>query len=277
MFFKGRDYTNKEIIHLQKGNIEYLQFKALLKYEDELTHFFTLKKGGFSQNEFDSLNLGLFTDDSIVSIKKNYEKISKVFNINYNNIFVPKQIHSDKIIFVNNNNCHSLVNDEYIECDGGITNIKNISLVSNCADCMTVLIYDIKTKFIASVHSGWKGVLNQIIIKAIKKLIDEYDSNTKDIIVCVGPSICKKCFKVKYDVKSLFAKKFDYNKIIYKFDESTYLLDLNKIVYDELITVGIKKSNIHFANICTKCNNKDFYSYRANKNTGRMGNFIMKK
>lgn len=276
MFLK-KDYTNDEIIHLKKDNIEYLQFKALLKYENEITHFFTLRNGGYSKNEFDSLNLGLFCNDNIQDVKNNYVKISNCMDIKYSNIFIPKQIHSDKVIFVDDNNSHTLVNEKYIECDGGITNISNIPLVSICADCMTCLIYDTKTKYIASVHSGWKGILNQIIVKTIDIMINEYDSNTQDIIVCIGPSICKNCFEVKDDVKILFENKFKYKNIINKKAEDKYLIDLPKILLNDLLNCNIKKENIHFANICTKCNTNDFYSYRENVITGRMGHFIMKK
>ncbi|MBE5821355.1 MAG: peptidoglycan editing factor PgeF [Clostridiales bacterium] len=275
--FLNKDYTNDEIIHLKKEDIEVLQFKALLKYEDEITHFFTLRKGGFSKNEFDSLNLGLFNNDNINDVKNNYIKLSNCMNIEYNNIFIPKQIHSDKVIFVDETNTHTLMNQKYIECDGGITNISNIPLVSICADCMTVLIYDVKTKYIASVHSGWKGVLNQIIVKTVNKMIDEYNSNAKDIIICIGPSICRNCFEVKNDVKQLFEEKFEYTDIIKPKDDIKYLIDLPKIVLNDLLNYGIRKENIHFANICTKCNTNDFYSYRENTVTGRMGHFIMKK
>ena len=67
------DYTNDEIIHLKKDNIEYLQFKALLKYAEEITHFFTLRNGGVSKNEFCSLNLGLFTGDSTENLYEGFK------------------------------------------------------------------------------------------------------------------------------------------------------------------------------------------------------------
>ena len=272
-----KDLSNDEVIHLKKDDIEYLKFRALLDYEDEITHFITLRNGGFSEKNFNSLNLGLFTNDNIDNVKKNYMKISKKLNINYDNIFIPNQVHSDKVIFVNNENCHTLINENYFECDGGITNISNIPLVSISADCMTALIFDKKSKYIASVHSGWKGVLNQIILKTINKMVQEYNSNYKDIIICIGPSICKKCFEVKQDVKELFENKFKMYDAIEEKDNDKFLIDLHKIVYSDLINIGVLSSNIHFSNICTKCNTDCFYSFRVEGVTGRIGSFIMKK
>ena len=46
---------------------------------------------------------------------------------------------------------------------------------------MPILICDEKTKLIAAIHAGWKGVKNKIHIKAIKKFI-KLDSDLSDYI-----------------------------------------------------------------------------------------------
>ena len=37
-----KDLSNKNVIHIKKGNVQYLQFRKLLEYTD-LLHAFTLK------------------------------------------------------------------------------------------------------------------------------------------------------------------------------------------------------------------------------------------
>ncbi|MCI8654931.1 MAG: hypothetical protein HFJ48_03530 [Clostridia bacterium] len=37
-----KDLSNKNVIHLKKGKIEYLQFRKLLEYEDMLEHAYVL-------------------------------------------------------------------------------------------------------------------------------------------------------------------------------------------------------------------------------------------
>ena len=37
------DLSNETMIHIKKGNIEYLQFRKLLEYEDKISHCYTLK------------------------------------------------------------------------------------------------------------------------------------------------------------------------------------------------------------------------------------------
>lgn len=270
-------YDNSEIIHKKFDGIEVLQFKALLEYSNDIQHCFTLRHGGYSQKDFSSLNLGVNTNDDIQVVKENYKLLCEKVGFEYSNLFRGIQIHSDKVVFVDKSNCGVLVNNTEIECDGSITNIKNIPLVTNCADCMTILIYDNNTKYIASIHAGWQGVLNRIVVKCIHTLVKHYDVTADNLIVCVSPHICTQCFEVMSDVKEKFENVFSYNNMIYTKDSTHYLIDLQSILKEDLLNAGVRKINIHFAGICNKCNMKDFYSFRNNSNTGRMACCIMLK
>lgn len=269
-------YSNDTILHSKHNDIEILQFKELLKYENELLHFFTLRHGGTSINEYDSLNLGMFTNDNTELIRQNYYKVCETFNIESNKLFLQKQEHTDIVTEISNENCNSFEFEKYIVSDASMTCESNICLVSNSADCMTIFIYDPIRKCISSIHSGWQGMLNDIVIKSIYKLNELYDSSNQNMICCVCPSICEKCFEVKIDVADKFEKKFG-NKHIRVINSEKYTINLFGILKDRLIENGVSEKNIFNSNICTKCNHDDFYSYRVSKETGRMGNFILKK
>ncbi len=140
----------------------------------------------------------------------------------------------------------------------------------------------IKRKNIFQIYiHGWRGVTNRIVIKAVNELVDIYNCNLDDLIICVSPCLCKNCFKVHDDVKQIFEKEFENeikdSNIIEKIEIDRYIIDLQEILHILLINTGINEKNIHFANICTCCNSEDFYSYRKNEITGRMANFIMLK
>ena len=54
-----KDFSDKDILHVKKGNIEYLQFKILNKYQDKIKNGITLRCGGVSSGLYDSLNFRL--------------------------------------------------------------------------------------------------------------------------------------------------------------------------------------------------------------------------
>lgn len=134
-----------------------------------------------------------------------------------------------------------------------------------------MLLYDPVKKAIGSIHSGWKGTLKGIIVKAIEKMVTEYQSNPEDIICCICPSIRQCCFEVDEDVKDLFYNKYKELKNIdeiiklgdKKEDKQKYYIDTVKINIELLKNIGLKEENIIDSNICTMCHSKEFHSYRA--------------
>ena len=78
------DLSNDNILHVKHGDIEYLQFRKLLEY-DELVHCYTMRKNmDFRRN---------FPDEKIEIVEKSYEKICNSLNINKEDIVRPLQSH----------------------------------------------------------------------------------------------------------------------------------------------------------------------------------------
>ena len=108
---------------------------------------------------------------------------------------------------------------------------------------------------------------------AIKKMIEDYDCNQKDIICCIGPCIRKCHFEVSKDVKDLFEKEFtdmDLSEIVKDINNGKYLIDTTKINQNMMKQLGLKEENIIDSGICSVCNQDKMHSYRAYKeNAGR--------
>lgn len=265
------EFTNNDILHIKCENgIEYLQFKKLNEYP-ELVHGIFLRHGGVSAGLYDSLNTRLAGHDIQSNVFENYNRICNCLNFDENKLCKGKQAHTDNVYhitddIVNEYNIRSL-NDT--EIDGYITSESNIFTVITTADCIPVIIYDPVRKVTANVHSGWKGTIKQIYLKAINKMINEFNCKVQDLIVCLGPSIGKCCFSSKEEsFKEQFIKVWpEQDKYIY-YDEDKFHIDLKYLLKNDLINIGVKKENIIDANICTKCNNKDFYSYRVTTQKG---------
>ena len=75
------DLSNDNIIHVKQGEVEYLQFKELLKYSDKVQHAYSLKPLQFSDK------------NKIAPI--NYKKICEVLDIDSDKIIKSAQKHTD--------------------------------------------------------------------------------------------------------------------------------------------------------------------------------------
>ena len=156
----------------------------------------------------------------------------------------------------------------YKDTDGIVTHLNNkIPLVIQTADCVPIFILDNNKGFIGLVHSGWKGTSKSIILSALSIFFDR-GSDANDIKVYLGPCIKSCCYEIKNDVAKFFDEKF-LNK-----NKNQIFLDLESKIKSDLLSIGVKNSNIFNSNICTY-ENKNFCSYRRdNKKAGRMYSII---
>ncbi|MCX8093821.1 MAG: peptidoglycan editing factor PgeF [Candidatus Goldbacteria bacterium] len=227
------------------------------KYIINLTPTFFKKK----------LDSSISLNDFIIAIttrkvknKKQAERILKFKRIN-----ILKQIHSDKIIIVKKRK--SLHN---IKADGIITNLKNFPVAVKVADCIGSVIIEPDKKVLAVVHSGWRGVVKKIILKAIKIMKKKFSCDTNKMVIVTSPSIGPCCYEIGRDLYNKLSKQKLFSNIFSKRNGKIYM-DLQKTNKNLLIAAGIKRKNIYINELCTKCNNDLFFSYRAEgKKTGRM-------
>ena len=187
---------------------------------------------------------------------KGYTLENLIKDLNIDNYYILKQIHSNKVFDITN------IPKNY-EGDGLITNKSNIALVTKSKDCNSIFIIDTKNKILGNIHSGWKGTLKSIITIAINQMKEKYNSASKDIKIVFNPSIRECCFEVDNDVYDLFIKKYK-DKSYYQKVGNKYLINLVKIIKDDAKKLEIKEENIIDNNICTLCNRKLFNSHRNN-------------
>ena len=239
-------------------------------------NLFSTKIGGFSKNQYSTLNFAFSTGDNRDDVMKNYQIIAKYFNRDISDFIIGNQKHTNNILKVTNEDRGKGTTKEktYGDIDGFITNVPNIILTCVFADCVPLYILDPINKAIGLSHSGWKGTYNNIAKSTMDMMKQEYGSNPKDLIVAIGPSICVDCYEVSEDLAIEFSKKYENDVVIKK--GSKYYLDLwtaNKINF---LNEGILEKNINTTNICTYCNPDLFFSHRRlGFNRGNLAAFFM--
>lgn len=168
-----------------------------------------------------------------------------------------EQAHGNKIIMDND------IKKEKIICADGIITVKRgLPIVIFAADCLPVLIFEKKKKIIGAIHAGYRGILKGIIEKSIKKLVS-LGGSPENVIIGIGPGIGSCCYDVEKMRVEKFIKRFPKFNNIYFEKNLEQHLNLNEIVKQEFLEFGVKEENIEVSNICTKCNLRDFYSYRG--------------
>ena len=204
---------------------------------------------------------------------KNKDDIQKTFKdiFTLKNLSKNKQIHSDIVNKIGRDNIGKIIDGDAI-----ITNEKNVPLLILTADCVPVVLVDTKNKAVGLAHASWRGTYAKICEKTLKAMKDNYDTNPKDVIAIIGPSIGSCCYEVSRDLVEKFNKLVtNSDEKIYKIEDEKYYLDLWKINTYILKEFEVLESNILNMNICTSCNCDKFFSYRKHDKTEkRIGTFI---
>lgn len=243
----------------EKNGLKWLEFESLQPFKHLSHGVLTRHKSDGSKN-FNSLDLNVDFLSNSPEITQNLSKVKEVLNLN--KIVFAKQVHQTTLIDIHLNN----FSKEHV-CDGFITNEKGIALFIKHADCQAALFYDPLKEVIGNVHAGWRGNVLNIYKKMIEKMVMKYNSNPKDILVCISPSLGPKHAEFK-NYKNEFPDYF------WPFEKTKNHFDLWAIAKLQLQKEGILENNIEIAEICTYENSEDFFSYRRENVTGRNASFI---
>ncbi len=272
--------SNDKIILTEVNDLLYVEFRNLKNFGDILVHCFTTRLGGVSEGECSSLNLSFNRNDSRDNVLKNYKILADALKVDFDKMVLSNQVHDNKIKFVDMHDMGKGLTKEsdITGFDGLSTNQPGIPLVTFYADCVPILILDSQKKAITAVHSGWKSTVKNIAYEALMFMKDRYGSDMRDLQVAIGPSICKDCFEVDKEVYDLFVDKFVWCKRYTEFKDGKYHIDLPGIIRQVLVDEGVPYNNITLSDVCTKCNNDVFFSFRGDdRKTGSLAAIMMLK
>jgi len=184
-----------------------------------------------------------FSDKSVKSVNNLKDNVGIRFIASMN------QTHSNVVSFVKSPRVY--------DSDGIYTEKPKLGLVVQTADCMPILLND--KKRIGAIHSGWRGLKNNIVEKAIKK----FDVN--QLSISIGPHAQSCCYEIKEDVKKYFN---DYTEV----RDDMFFLNMSQVLKDLSEEKGFQ---LEISSICTICNSS-YNSYRENKTSKRQFGVIWK-
>jgi YfiH family protein len=237
----------------------YINFPIFDHYP-ELFCIFSTRIGGFSKNEYSTMNMGLTSGDKIDIVNKNRKHLFKMLKVEEEKLAISKQIHSAFVKKVTKPGV-------YTDTDALFTNRQDFLLSVQTADCLPVFMYDPNKKVIAAIHAGWQGSLRGIVSETLALVIKEYAIHPNNLKIAIGPGIQGTCFELREDVFSQFPNQF----LKMHENKETKYLDLQSFIKSQLVRCGVIENNIYIDTTCTHCDDKRFYSYRRNKNkSGRM-------
>ncbi|MBV5341403.1 MAG: peptidoglycan editing factor PgeF [Deltaproteobacteria bacterium] len=242
------------------------------------TQGFTTRHEGVSRPPYNSLNLGLNTQDQQANVEGNRSLLARAFGVNQEALVTPRQVHGCDILVINE------PNEDYshflsVEGDAVITNQPNVIIGVCVADCAPILLCDPENKVIAVVHAGWKGTAEGLVSKTVAGMRSEFGSDPSRLHAAVGPCIQKCCYEVDEPVRQGFQKGgIAWDSCAELKSPGKWNLDLIAANRELLTQAGLPADAIQTSKLCVCCHSEQFFSYRRDKEeSGRQMGFIMLK
>jgi YfiH family protein len=250
--------------HIQ--NLSYLQFPHLSEFGD-IRHGIFTRLGGFSTGCYQSLNVGMGNGDNVSHVLRNRAAISDCMG--HSELVFAHQVHGTNIITHSGcgAECNGHTPPKTGSGDAMITRAPGRSLVIQTADCQAVLIYDPVQNAVANIHSGWRGSIQNIIGLTVQAMIKEFDSDPKNLLAGIGPSLGPCCAEFTH-------YRTEIPKAFWSYKNASDCFDFWAMSKDQLSDTGISRNNIVTSNFCTRCRTDLFFSYRKEKSTGRFAAVI---
>lgn len=154
--------------------------------------------------------------------------------------------------------------------DSLVTTIPGLLLVIQTADCLPLFLVDVRRRWCALAHCGWRGVRQGLAVKTLQALLDA-GSDCKNIQAWIGP-----CIRVgNYEVGEKLVREFESAFPGAPVSPDGTHLDLAAIVTHQLRSAGLAATQILDSRQGTLADPKLYHSYRCEgEAAGRMVSFI---
>jgi hypothetical protein len=185
---------------------------------------------------------------------------------------------------------------DFQQADASYTTEPGVVCAVLTADCLPLLVCATDGSQVAAIHAGWRGLLAGVIGNTITAMqIPPNPPFAKggaeialpvlplckrgiegDFLVWLGPAIGPDCFEVGSEVRNAFLEKSAAFITAFKEQESDkWLADIYQLARIDLAMLCINK--VYGGGFCTVTEHERFYSYRRDKQTGRMATLIWRE
>lgn len=254
----------------------------------------TMRLGGVSKGEYESLNLGAHVGDEPESVSENRRRLLArlpgVLTLCFvNQVHGIRAILADEAISMALSSALSsgglsvkasdklLMPTRLAEADALVTSTKGLGLVIQTADCLPVFFTSSDGAVVGLAHAGWRGLAAGVLESTVSLMRQEArrQGASEKISAAFGPAIGPQTFEVGAEVRAAFLdQKTRLAELFFKpaARPGKYLANLYGLAS---LRLGVVKVDVlGQCRHCTVSEPESFFSYRRDGPTGRHASVI---
>jgi len=218
---------------------------------------FSTRLGGVSEGDFESLNLGILTDDEPDRVVENRRVLARAVGAEPETATMAWQVHGARVFEADGRGIVKPGTD-FEQGDGLWTETPGRALGLLTADCYPVVLARLNgTPRLVVLHVGWRGLVEGILENGVTTVRGA-------AAAAIGPGIGPCCYEVGEEVAAPFRARFG-DDVMHGRN-----LDLAEAIERGLRAAGVE--SIAHTGHCTSCEPELFFSHRRDGGrTGRQG------
>jgi YfiH family protein len=217
---------------------------------------FSTRQGGVSEPPYDTLNLGILTDDARERVTENRGRLAERAGVPPERVAMGWQVHGADLQEWTEPPASRFADPDadLLKVDGHVTDLEGVALLVLVADCLPVALAG--GGRVAMVHCGWRGLAAGILDRAAERF-------DQPPAAAIGPGIGRCCYEVGQEVLDAFGAPGP-------------SLDLRAVAVRQLEGAGV--TEVRHVDLCTSCNPDLFFSHRRDRGvTGRQAGLVTLK
>ena len=219
----------------------------------------TTRAGGVSVGAYASMNLAKHVGDNPAAVAENRRRLRA--HLPAEPLWL-SQVHGHAVVCAEDA-------VEGVAADAAFTRRMGRVCAILTADCLPVLLCNDAGTVVAAAHAGWRGLAGGVIEAAVRAT----NEPPARLLAWLGPAIGPQAFEVGAEVRAAFLAHAPSAAAAFTAKEDgKWLADLYRLAEQRLNALGV--SHIYGGGRCTFQEADTFYSYRREKDTGRMASLI---
>jgi purine-nucleoside/S-methyl-5'-thioadenosine phosphorylase / adenosine deaminase len=220
---------------------------------------FSTRLGGVSGHPFESLNLGILTDDDREAVIENRRRLAAALGFPPARIAISRQVHGAELQHLagpQDPSPFAEPGSEIAEADGHVIAEPGLAPLVFVADCLPIALAG--PRGAAMLHCGWRGMAAGIVARGVEA-VGATDA-------AIGPGIGPCCYEVGEEVLEAFSG-------LAPSAARGRMLDLEEVAAQLLGRAGVER--VERAGLCTSCEETLFFSHRRDGGrTGRQAGLV---